>query len=423
MNKEIKKGLVPEFRFSEFKDSGEWAIKNLLELSLNGFSNGVFNDPAKVGSGYKLINVLDMYIDTTINENNLKLLELSTTEFSKNKVEYGDIFFTRSSLVKEGIAYSNVYLGNSEDVTFDGHLIRMRPKKEFNSIFLNYILRTSKVRSQLVMRGKTATMTTIGQADISTVNVHLPNLLEQTKIAACLSSLDDLITAQTQKIAALKTHKKGLMQQLFPQEGETVPKLRFSEFSDSGEWESKELEKVFLFKQGVQVPVEEQSIEKKSDMVRFIRIIDLTQDGEPWRFIQNPGDEYVIKSNELFMIRYGTPGLIAIGYEGVIANNLFRIIPKDKNQFEPNFWFYVFKWLEKTIFSLSCSSSMPAISFSVMNKISVSIPISLKEQQKIAVCLSSLDDLINAHVKKCEGLKTHKKGLMQGLFPSSNEAA
>ncbi len=62
---------------------------------------------------------------------------------------------------------------------------------------------------------------------------------EQQKIADCLSSIDDLITAQTQKLAALKAHKKGLMQQLFPAEGETVPKLRFPEFRDGHEWKIK----------------------------------------------------------------------------------------------------------------------------------------------------------------------------------------
>ncbi|MFQ6332805.1 hypothetical protein [Methylophilus sp. 3sh_L] len=56
-----------------------------------------------------------------------------------------------------------------------------------------------------------------------------------------LSSLDDLITAQNQKVEALKQHKKGLMQQLFPDEGETVPKLRFPEFENDGEWVEVEL--------------------------------------------------------------------------------------------------------------------------------------------------------------------------------------
>lgn len=202
---------VPALRFKvENVDALKpWNEDSLLNLSVDGFTNGVFNDPNKTGSGYKLINVLDMYIDTTIDELRLSLVELSDSEFKKNKVEHGEIFFTRSSLVKEGIAYSNIYLGHSQDVTFDGHLIRMRPKKEvLNSIFANYLLRTSKVRKQLVARGKTATMTTIGQADIAAVMVEFPSLPEQTEIANFLTAVDEKITQLTQKQDLLTQYKK-----------------------------------------------------------------------------------------------------------------------------------------------------------------------------------------------------------------------
>jgi hypothetical protein len=63
------------------------------------------------------------------------------------------------------------------------------------------------------------------------------NPAEQQKIAECLSSVDELMAAQARKVDALKTHKKGLMQQLFPREGETQPRLRFPEFQNAGEWE------------------------------------------------------------------------------------------------------------------------------------------------------------------------------------------
>lgn len=134
---------APQLRFTN--TSGEmltpWNEDSLLNLSEAGFTNGVFNDPNKTGRGYKLVNVLDMYIDSTIDEKRLSLVDLSEAEFKKNKVEHGEIFFTRSSLVKEGIAYSNVYLGHSQDITFDGHLIRMSPRKNvLNSIFANYLL-------------------------------------------------------------------------------------------------------------------------------------------------------------------------------------------------------------------------------------------------------------------------------------------
>jgi type I restriction enzyme, S subunit len=226
--KDHKKGLmqnlfpqkgktVPKYRFPEFVNEGEWVVDILINIAENGFSNGVFNDPKKVGTGYKLINVINMYTESTINENDLSLLEISKLEFEKNKVEWGDIFFTRSSLVAEGIAKSNIYLGFSKDITFDGHLIRMRPKKELiDQVYLHYLLKTNKIRSQMIAKGKTATMTTIGQSDVASVDIsYTLNPKEQKKIAACFSSLDVLITAQADKIEQLKLHKKGLMQGLF----------------------------------------------------------------------------------------------------------------------------------------------------------------------------------------------------------------
>ena len=207
----------PGWRFPEFQSAGEWEESKLISLSNEPLNNGVFNDPQKTGTGYKLINVSDMYIDTTVDESRLSLLELSASEFQGNQVITGDIFFTRSSLVKSGIAVSNIYLGSSRDVTYDGHLIRFRanPNKVI-PMFAHYLFKSAPIRKQLIARGKTATMTTIGQADVATVKLFYPKLAEQQRITDCLTSLDNLIITATQEINSLKMHKKGLMQHLFP---------------------------------------------------------------------------------------------------------------------------------------------------------------------------------------------------------------
>ena len=134
--------MTPQLRFPEFTD--EWQVKKLGDIADGKLSNGVFNDPNIVGSGYKLINVKDMYVDGFIDEATLTKVAIDKTEFQRNKVKNGDLFFTRSSLVKEGIAYTNIYLKRSDDITFDGHLIKLSPRKDqFIPEFLYYLSKTN----------------------------------------------------------------------------------------------------------------------------------------------------------------------------------------------------------------------------------------------------------------------------------------
>lgn len=205
------------FKADDGSEFGEWEDHKIFDLAKDrSLNNGVFNDQNKVGTGYKLINVLDMYIKRDIDESKLSLLDLDKKEFEKNKVNYGDIFFTRSSLVKEGIAFSNVYLGVSNDITYDGHLIKLSP--DLNMVepkFLNYCLKVAYVRKQLIQGGKTATMTTIGQQEVGNTLVKMPCLEEQTKIANFLSAIDQKIEVVAQQIEQVKQWKKGLLQQMF----------------------------------------------------------------------------------------------------------------------------------------------------------------------------------------------------------------
>ena len=205
----------PEIRIKGV--GGDWESFRIFDIAQNKkLNNGAFNDQAKVGKGYKLINVLDMYIESDINEDNLSLLDLERKEFELNKVKYGDVFFTRSSLVKEGIAFSNVYLGQSNDITYDGHLIKLSPNFELvNPIFLNYCLKTSKIRTQLILGGKSTTMTTIGQQEVGNTTVDIPTLEEQTAIGQFFKQLDDTLALQQQQLQTLKNLKQAFLAKMF----------------------------------------------------------------------------------------------------------------------------------------------------------------------------------------------------------------
>lgn len=218
-----KRGVMQKIFSQEIRFKGaigsplpDWERKKLGDIAINGFSNGVFNDPNKVGKGYRLINVKDMYEGDYINVETLSRLLIDEKEFVKNQAKYGDIFFTRSSLVKEGIAHSNVLLTNDSDITYDSHLIRFRfDIEENNPQFMAFILKSSIAKKQLVARGKTGTMTTIGQEDISTVKIPIPDKQEQEKIANFLTAINCKIEALSRQIYQTEKFKKGLLQKLF----------------------------------------------------------------------------------------------------------------------------------------------------------------------------------------------------------------
>ena len=105
----------------------EWEVLPLIGICKDGISNGVFNDPQKTGRGYRLVNVTDLYNDIKINTSKLSKLELSREEFLKNKLSKGDTLFTRSSLKLEGIAHCNIILDDSDDITYDGHIMKISP--------------------------------------------------------------------------------------------------------------------------------------------------------------------------------------------------------------------------------------------------------------------------------------------------------
>ncbi|MGO2333286.1 restriction endonuclease subunit S [Pseudoalteromonas sp. JB197] len=221
--KDYKKGVMQQI-FSQkihFKDDDgnafpEWNTHELAMLSESGISNGVFNDPKKVGKGFRLINVKDMYKGDSIEYSELTLLDLEPKLFEKNKVKYGDIFFTRSSIVPTGIAFSNVNLSEKEDITFDGHLMKISPNKKLvDPLFLAYYLRSYTPRKTLVSRGKQSTMTTIAQDDIKDIKLNIPALKEQQKIAQFLQSIDKKTSAVNEQIEQTKLFKKGLLQQMF----------------------------------------------------------------------------------------------------------------------------------------------------------------------------------------------------------------
>ena len=266
--------------------------------------------------------------------------------------------------------------------------------------------------------------------DIAQLQLALPDVEEQQKIAECLDSLDDLIAAEGWKLETLRQHKQGLMQQLFPQAGETQPRLRFPEFQDAPDWEEVTLGT--LLDRPPDYGVNAAAVPYSESLPNYIRITDINDNGQ---FTSrgrasvdiDATDEQYLEDGDIVLARTGASVGKSYRYREedgrlVYAGFLIRVRPNPErllSQFLAAFlstWSY-WDWVRLT----SERSGQPGINATEYASIPLPLPTdrrTLAEQQKIADCLTSIDDQLNAQARKLDTLKQHKQGLLQQLFPS-----
>lgn len=244
---------------------------------------------------------------------------------------------------------------------------------------------------------------------------------EQQKIADCLSSLDLAVAAQARKVDALKTHKKGLMQQLFPREGETQPRLRFPEFQNAGDWKKTKLGKLVEIQSGYSPSGYALSSNGEYAFVKVEDLNNCIKYQVSGREFCDDSDGVVPTNSILFPKRGAAIELNKIritAKEILIDTNLMALTPKDGLKVE-----FLYYFLSNVGLShIADTSTIPQINNKHITPFDLRLP-EEAEQQRIASCLSSLDAQISAETQKLEALKTHKQGLMQQLFPSPEGVA
>ena len=246
------------------------------------------------------------------------------------------------------------------------------------------------------------------------LKVMEPTLPEQKKIAECLSSLDDEIAAESDRLSVLKDHKKGLMQQLFPQKGQSRPSKRFPGFSDDWSWTNGNI----LF----------EAISNKNHN-SDLPILALTQDqGAVPRDAINYTVQVSEKSIEGYKVVEVDDFIISLrSFEGGIEYSRYKglcspayiVLRKRNKKLVSDFYRIYFKsynFIQELNKNLEGIRDGKMVSYKQFSEISLPVP-PIPEQQKIADCLSSLDDEIQAQQQKVNALKEHKRALMQKLFP------
>ena len=207
-SKETNNAIVPKLRFPEFREAGEWEERLLEDISPSIF-DGTHQTPRYTETGIPFFSVENI---VSGNKNKFISLEDHLATTNKNKPEKGDILITRIGNIGFSIVVNWEY-----EFCIYVTLAVIKKSNHFNSYYLHYFFQSdlyqTEIRSKSLL---SAIPCKINMDALRKTRVLLTSKNEQQKIASCLSSLDDLITAQTQKLETLKTHKKGLMQQLFP---------------------------------------------------------------------------------------------------------------------------------------------------------------------------------------------------------------
>ncbi len=273
--------------------------------------------------------------------------------------------------------------------------------KRANFRYLFYQL--LRVRPQIKRLATGAAQQNLSGELIKSLRFTFPHLSRQHVVADCLGSLDDLIEAGRQKLKALQQHKQGLMQQLFPQIGEAVPRLRFPEFKNAVEWTQTPLDHAFGTITNGRANAQ-----------------DHQGDGAYPLFDRSK----VVKRSRTFLFDGEAVILPGEGmrFQPQYFNGKFNLHQRAYALMEPmldaRFAFYALDRFKEALADSAVQSTVRSLRMSIIENFAIPCPTSYDEQQMIAECLGSLDHLIAADSRKLEALQQYKWGLMQQLFPS-----
>lgn len=383
--------IIPELRFPDFKNEGEWSFEE-LEQCLD------YLQPTPY-----LVESTD-YKD----------------EYETPVLTAGKTFILGYTNEKEGVFRENLPVIIFDDFTTASQFVDFPFKTKSSA--MKILLAKNGNNIKFIYEAIQNIKYEVGVHQrhwisiYSKLKIAIPkNPKEQQKIASCFSSLDELIAAHNDKLDALKDHKKGLLQNLFPQEGETVPKVRFPEFEDDGEWVETTLEEVADYENG---KAHEKNIDENGDYI-VVNSKFISSEGETVKYSNTafcPASE-----GDILMVLSDIPNGKAIAKcfyvdedDKYSVNQ--RICRITATNCDSRFLFYI---MDRNAYFLSFDDGVKQTNLrkSDVLEFPFRIPTDPVEQTKIASCITAVDDLIKSQSAKIEELNQHKRGLMQGLFP------
>ncbi len=394
----------------------------------------------------KLGDVLDdMYNGQTPSRNKCEYWDGNISWLSSGELNRGTVYDSIETITEEGQKAANLRIvpkgtfvmaitgleaagtrGNCAllgfDTTLNQSCMALFPKKDLlTSEFLFQWYR--KVGEEYGLNYTQGTKQQSYNAElIKILPITVPKLDEQKKIAEHLSNLDNLITLHQRKCDEMKTLKKFMLQKMFPQNGQSVPEIRFAGFTDP--WEQRKLGEIASsFEYGLNAAAKEYDGENK-----YIRITDI--DDNTHEFLTdgltspdvdlNGAENYKLAEGDILFARTGASvgkSYIYRDSDGLVYYAGFLIRARIKEEYDAEFVFQntLTDKYNKYIAVTSQRSGQPGVNAQEYSEFEIQVP-EKNEQTKIGAYFSNLDHLITLHQRKCNELQTIKKFMLQNLF-------
>ena len=402
---------TPKIRFSGFTE--DWGQRKLGDISSLITKGTTPKD--KSGNGdvnfIKVENINDFSGDI------VGMSKISLEEhqgyLKRSQLQEGDILFSIAGTLGRVTSVNKAILPANTNQALS--IIRL---KEGNLEYVKTCLKGNVVADFIRRNPTIGAQPNLSLEQVSNLEIEIPSEAEQEKIGACFQSLDHLITLHQRKYDDTKLLKKYMLQKMFPQNGQKVPEIRFSEFT--GDWEQRKLGEVFEQTSNLVNPKEdeielwsltvEDGLTKKSD--RYNREFLVKKD-DNFKEVR-PGD---IVYNPMNMT------LGAVGYNGMaksVAVSGYYTTMVTKENYDT---YYINTWLKSPqaiqLYRTYATGSLiekQRVQFPTLSIIPVAFP-KYEEQTKIGSYFDSLDNLITLHQRKCDELQELKKYMLQNMFP------
>ncbi|QIK81008.1 restriction endonuclease subunit S [Lysobacter sp. HDW10] len=411
--------VTPRLRFPEFRKADAWAEKPLKEICTV--------NPQNDGLPDSFIYIDLESVEGGVLKSRNRIKKKSAPSRAQRLLSNGDVIFQ----VVRPYQRNNLFVDFRDADAYVASSGYAQLRAKGSKPFLYQLIHTDRFVQKVIEKCTGSNYPAINSTDLAEVASFAPaGVKEQQKIADCLTSLDEVIAAQGRMVEALKVHKRSLMQQLLPREGETRPRLRFPEFQRALTWQQTPLGDLVDLLSGY--PFDGAAIVEDSSGERLMRGINITEgairhSAEIDRYYVGPMnglEKFRLARNDLVIGMDGSKvgkNSALIGDEDVGALLIQRVARLRAESVA--LMDFIFQQIHSPRFHayvdrINTSSGIPHISARQIREYPIHST-GEAEQQRIADCLSSLDVQITAESNQLAVLEAHKRGLMQQLFPAT----